>query len=187
MLTVYIDFQSAASYLALAPTLALSKRLHTTVNWQPFVSWERELPEDRVGDTVTARHQQVRMRARRRVFQRYAKVQGLGLTFRDDPGSADLALGVLALHPELGDTFVGKAFAAYWQHDANLNDLDDVKSLLPVGAPTIDEAAARSALDLAQSAAEAQGVVDTPAYVIDGQVFVGREHLPWIEELLTDG
>ena len=29
-----------------------------------------------------------------------------------------------------------------------------------------------------------RGVVDAPGFVIQGQAFVGREHLPWIAELL---
>ena len=38
-------------------------------------------------------------------------------------------------------------------------------------------------LDLAQAKSEEAGIVGTPAYVIEEQIFVGREHLPWIEEI----
>ena len=38
-------------------------------------------------------------------------------------------------------------------------------------------------LDLSQAKSEEAGIVGTPAYVIEEQIFVGREHLPWIEEI----
>ena len=41
-------------------------------------------------------------------------------------------------------------------------------------------------LEAMQLTSEELGVVDTPAYVIDGQVFIGREHLPWVRELLQN-
>jgi len=32
--------------------------------------------------------------------------------------------------------------------------------------------------------AEENGIFTSPTYVVNEQIFVGREHLPWISELL---
>ena len=187
MLTLYFDFKSPPSYLALKPTLALAERSDTRIDWQPFRSRERDLPDNRTDDTVSIRHQRVRRAARRRMHRHYAALQGLEMRFRNGPDSADLALGALALIPGLGEDFVLAAFDAYWRGGVDLNAPADVQALLDTRScahQPLDAAAARAALTRAQSEAEARGIVDAPAYLIDGQVFIGREHLPWIEELL---
>jgi 2-hydroxychromene-2-carboxylate isomerase len=61
-----------------------------------------------------------------------------------------------------------------------------VRDLIAKTGSTVsaDLASARGALAAAQDAAEEAGIVGAPAYVIADQIFVGREHLPWIEELV---
>jgi 2-hydroxychromene-2-carboxylate isomerase len=44
MLTVYINFKSPASYLAIKPVLALVERHGIVLEWKAFRSSEREVP-----------------------------------------------------------------------------------------------------------------------------------------------
>lgn len=185
MLTVYVDFKSAASYLALKPTLALAERLGLEIDWKPFRTAEREVPPAGPSETVGQRHRRVRMTTQRKTAIKYAAHQGIDLRFPDDPGRTDLALAVLVAIETDPLPFIQVAFDAYWQDKADLNDLATVQGLIDrtgsgLGVALAD---ARERFESVQKVAEAAGIVGAPAYVIDDQIFVGREHLPWIEEL----
>ena len=85
--------------------------------------------------------------------------------------------------------FIHAAFRAYWVDHANLDDLHTVKALLEKSDADPDgfsAAAALEQLDTVQAEAMARGVIDTPAYIVDEQLFIGREHLPWIRSILSD-
>lgn len=185
MLTVYIDFKSPAAYLAISPTLALAKRLDLAIDWKPFRAIEREVPKLGKQETVGESHRRVRAASQRALSVKYAAHQGIDLRFPPQPGSTDLALGVL-LGIE-GDPlpFIRGALNAYWEAHADLDDMAVVHALLVESGVTYTGslADARSVLEAAQMQAEEAGIVGVPGYVIEEQLFVGREHLPWIEEI----
>jgi len=185
MLTVYIDFKSPAAYLAVSPTLALAERFDLAIDWKPFRAIEREVPKLGKQETVGESHRRVRAASQRALSVKYAAHQGIDLRFPPQPGSTDLALGVL-LGIE-GDPlpFIRGAFNAYWEAHADLDDMAVVHALLVESGVTYTGslADARSVLDAAQMQAEEAGIVGVPGYVIEDQLFVGREHLPWIEEI----
>ena len=69
----------------------------------------------------------------------------------------------------------------------DLGDVETVTQLLAAAGTPLESAALLSAmdqLDEATAAAQELGIPDAPAYQFDDQVFVGREHLPVIENLL---
>ena len=185
MLTVYIDFKSPAAYLAISPTLALAKRLDLAIDWKPFRAIEREVPKLGKQETVGESHRRVRAASQRALSVTYAAHQGIDLRVPPQPGSTDLALGVL-LGIE-GDPlpFIRGALNAYWEAHADLDDMAVVHALLVESGVTYTGslADARSVLEAAQMQAEEAGIVGVPGYVIEEQLFVGREHLPWIEEI----
>lgn len=189
MLTVFIDFKSPAAYLAMAPTLALIERLSLDVRWCPFRTLERDVPNLGKEETVGERHRRVRAESQRALAIKYAALQGIDLVFPARPGSTDLALGVLALVDYDPLPFLQGAFNAYWHAHANLDDMAVVQALVQESGVRLtgNLADARAALEQAEERAEAAGIVGAPAYVIDDQIFVGREHLPWIEEIARAG
>ncbi len=185
MLTVYIDFKSASAYLAIAPTLALAERLGLQLDWRPFKTIERDVPKLGKEETVGESHRRVRAASQRALNVKYAAHQGIDLRYPEVLAASDLALGAM-LGIE-GDKlpFLQAAFEAYWSEHADLDDEGLVADLIAnsgaVYAGTLSEA--RDRLEVAQDDAENTGIVGAPAYVIDEQIFVGREHLPWIEEI----
>jgi len=185
MLTVYIDFKSPAAYLAIKPTLDLASRLSLALTWRPFQTVERDVPKLGKEETVGESHRRVRSASQRALAIKYAGHQGIDLQFPLHPGETDLALAVLA---ELeGDRlpFVEAAFAAYWKDHADLNDPAIVQEIIAASGVvyTCDLNTAHESLGIALKQAEDAGIVGAPAYVIAEQIFVGREHLPWIEEI----
>lgn len=185
MLTVYVDFKTPGAYLALAPTLELVDRLALKVTWKPFQTVERDVPQLGKQETVGESHRRVRATSQRALAVKYAGHQGIDLKFPDRSGSTDLALGVLAEIDGDSLAFIRAAFAAYWQAHADLDDPAIIQDLIKQSeaAHSGDLSNARATLEASQSDAEEIGIVGAPAYLIKEQIFVGREHLPWIEEL----
>ncbi|MEO0440835.1 MAG: DsbA family protein [Pseudomonadota bacterium] len=188
MLTVHIDFKSPAAWLAVRPTLALAEKHGVPITWKPFPTFERPMPELPEKASVGETHRKVRAESRRRIFRKYAALQGLELNFPEVPQGTDLALGALELISGDRTAYVEAAFKAYWEDQADLNDPKTVTSLIAqsVAKPfAADPENCQTALVAATETAEAIGVVDAPAYWIANQLFIGREHIPWISEILA--
>ncbi|MFT4769305.1 MAG: 2-hydroxychromene-2-carboxylate isomerase [Glaciecola sp.] len=187
MLTVYIDFKSLPSCLALKPALEMASRYSVSIDWCPFLTWERDIPLETHDVALTKRHHEVRLASQRATDKMYAALQGLDLNYPPVAVEADLALGALALLGGDKTVFVQAAFNAYWRLHADLDDEKVVADLLSESGFDHEFSApsARAALAIAQNSAQERAVVDAPCFVIASQVFVGRQHLPWIEECLV--
>lgn len=189
MLKFYIDFKSPAAYLAMKPTLLLIEKYGLAVTWRPYKTVQHAVPPRRSTDQKPEIHRRVRAIARRDAHLLYAGVQGIPMTFPQPPGETDLALAALTLIDSSPTAYVQAAFTAYWADGVNLNDHAVVSRLLEqtgYDASLLTDLDVEAILAQAQETALADGVVDTPAYVIDEQVFIGREHLPWVEELILE-
>lgn len=186
MLKIFIDFKSPAAYLALKPTKAMLSETNIETQFLPFRVRERDVPPPGKNETVGESHRRVRAESRRRIFRHYAQVQGLEMRFPTVRNSTDLALGVLAEIDGDRAAYIEACFAAYWRDNANLDDELVVGALIEKtgAAHDGDLSTARASLEAAFDAAEADGIVDTPGYLIDGQFFAGREHLPWVRALI---
>lgn len=190
MLTVYIDFKDPASYLAFRPILSLATRLGTHVQWRPFRSRQALVPEKKDTETKGDTHRRVRAGQRRETHLRYAKVQGLNMTFRDRPAETDAALVALLCDLAHPADYIRHTFNAYWTSDADLNDMKLIEAYLET---TGNGAAIASYLikcadtfDAYQNQIEEDGVFFTPTFLVCDEIFVGREHLPLIEKIITD-
>ncbi|MEQ8691096.1 MAG: DsbA family protein [Pseudomonadales bacterium] len=189
---VYIDFKSPAAYLAIAPTLRLAAEHHLVLEWRAFNATVAALPEKVPDETKGQTHRRVRAAAQQRMHLLYAGIQGLPMHFRAQPGSTALALWVLEQLPASRRTpYVEACFTAYWLHQQDLNDPQVVAALLQAcgeDAQLAHTALPDSALiELNEQAQLTDGVVDVPAYVAGTELFIGREHLPWLAELCQAG
>lgn len=130
MLTLYIDFKSAASYLALKPTLELARETGISIDWRPFSVRPFSVPVEQDAETVGERHRRVRAAAQRDVHLHYAAVQGRDMHFADTPAGSDAALEALAVMEGDPVSFIRAAFTAYWTEQADLADEAVVEVLL---------------------------------------------------------
>ncbi len=189
MIDLYIDFKSPASYLALKPTLALADELGVEIRWHPYNTKQETVPVEKPNETKTETHFRVRADLRQKTHLLYAAIQETPMSFRDVPGNTDLALAALDTLPGDPLPFIQSAYHAYWIDKADLNDPAIVTSLLRAAKADVSETILTEAaehLPAHQLQAEENGIVDAPAYVVDGQIFIGREHLPWIRSILTE-
>lgn len=195
-LSVSIDFKSPAAYLALEPTCALADELGIRIDWQPFVVAPRRKPVALDTDADRgARHRQFRAVYQARDLERYAEARGLELRDPDreaDSTPAALALLWLSGQPEpLVRDFVRRVFGLHFSGALALDDPEAIARVLAeVGAPTAGlESFAReqgpAALEALRAELVEAGVFDVPAYRLAGELFIGRQHLPRIGELLS--
>ena len=187
MLTVYIDFKSIPSFLALQPTLRLIAEHPVSTRWLPFRTRERELPGSGARREPVLRHKQIRDAYYQRINRHHAALRGISLAQRGKEGQTDTALNALLGIEGNPLRFIEACYSAYWTHDADLNSMETVRELL--GNSGVDYRGAGlddfQQLDAHQAQAEATGVIDAPTFVVSDQIFWGREHLPWMKELLT--
>lgn len=185
MLMVFIDFKSPASYLALEPTLALARDTGVPIDWLPFSVRPFSIPEEQADETVGERHRRVRAIAQRDTHLHYAAVQGRAMHFPNTQAGSEAALSAMAGIDGDPVPFIRAAFAAYWTEQADLDDEAVVAALfstLNMALPDME--AAREKLISIRTKAEESGIFESPSYVIAEELFVGRQHLPWIRSLI---
>jgi len=185
MLTIYIDFKSAASYLALRPTLAMIEKTGVEAKWLPFSSRPFSIADEKPNETAGERHRRVRAISQRDTHLHYANAQGLNMQFAHQPAGSDAALEALTALQGIPVPFIQAAFAAYWSDQADLNDQSVVSEILQdCGYGDLEWKGAEDKLQTIREDAEERKVFETPTYIIKGQIFLGREHLPWIRSII---
>jgi len=194
-LTLAIDFASPRAYLALEPTCVLSKKLGIEIDWEPFVL---ELPRQPTvpsrGADRGARHRAIRAAYMERDLARYVADRGIALRVPSrHPDSTLAAITLLWLKREsnwLATNYVQQVFEGYWRGELDIENESALRGVLKIiGAPllgyeTFVTGEGRAALDRVRGELLSAGVSDVPAYVLEGEVFLGREHLPRIRDLL---
>jgi 2-hydroxychromene-2-carboxylate isomerase len=81
-------------------------------------------------------------------------------------------------------------FERFWKRDLDIEDPGVIGGVLaeagadPAGFPDYSAGPGRAELDGICHDAEAIGVFGVPSFVLDGELFWGREHLPDIREML---
>jgi 2-hydroxychromene-2-carboxylate isomerase len=184
MLNLYIDFKSPAAYLAMKPALNLIASTGLAVKWLPFAVKQSVIPIEQQDETKGETHRRVRAEQRQQMHALYAELSNTEMHFPTKAKSTDLALNVLANLTQDPTAFISRAFSAYWVQDSDLNDPAVVEQLVrEVGLPFNAELLLPTAMDACLVQALEKGVFDVPAFVFADQMFIGREHMPWLREL----
>ncbi len=128
-------------------------------------------------------------------MRRYASVYGLELgDLYRNPDVSVAAIGMLwvkARAPQSLRAYLRSVFAEYWRGALDIEAAAAIEAIMrSIGVETSGWAAylqepGRTAFELMSSKLRAAGVFDVPAYVIEGELFFGRQHLPMIRWLLT--
>jgi len=194
-LSVLLDLRHPLAYLALHPAAALAESLAIEVNWLPLVVPTLKPPsEPRPGDDRGTLHRRHRARAIAREIETYAAAQDRVLKdyYRGgDVAAANLAwLWVRDRHAERSLKFLQELFRAYWSLELDASSTEQVAALVDsvVGEGSAFQswstgegpgAAAALAAELRE-----RGLFGVPAYVVEDEVFQGRQHLPMIRWIL---
>ena len=194
-LSVMLDIRHPTAYLALHPAAALASELGIEINWLPLVV-PPLLPPSTPGpeDDRGTRHRRYRAQAIARDIETYAEVQGLVPRdyYRDpDPAAINLAwLWVRDQHRDRLLPWLAEAFRAYWALELDPSSEEEVAGLIDsldgdrskFLAWCIDDGPLAASL-LADELRE-RGLFGVPCYVVEDEVFLGRQHLPMIRWIL---
>ena len=194
-LIVYMDFKSPYAYMALEPTYQLEDEFGIEIDWRPLTldipSFLGSARVDDKGTVVeskrskeqwstvryayrdtkrTARHRGVILRGTVKIWD--SSLAGIGILWAKAKGRAPLK------------RYFFDAYEKFWHRELDIEDPVVVGAMLEAaGAPTSgfqDYAAGegRTLHDFLQESLHPAGLFGVPSYVVDGQIFFGREHLP---------
>jgi 2-hydroxychromene-2-carboxylate isomerase len=191
-LSVAIDFKSPQAYLAIAPTCAIANELGIEIDWLPMVTSPASAPP--TGDDRGARHRRIRADYLERDVARYAVARGLEIRGFDRHRDSSLAaIGLLwakRQDSKIVRTYVEHVFERYGREMLDLADENAIRAvLMEIGTPVSgfevfvkDEG--RAQLARIQLELREAGVFDVPTYLVNGENYLGRQHLPLIRSML---
>lgn len=195
----YTDYKSPYAYLAKDLTYDLEARFDVEIEWRPYVldipaylgSAERSEAGEILSEERNA-HQWRRVKYSYMDCRRYAN--RFGLTIRGTRKIFDSRLAAIGmLHAKAEGVFRAYndiVFERFWKRELDIEDVAVVAQVVEeAGADRVAfmkyvEGDAYRDLAAVQNEAEEMGVFGVPSFVVGGELFWGREHLPVIEETL---
>jgi 2-hydroxychromene-2-carboxylate isomerase len=202
ILTAYIDYKSPYAYLAKDLAYELEREFPVRVDWLPYVldipSFLGSARVDDSGQVIEEQrnaHQWRRVRYSYMDCRRQARKRGLVIRGPQKIWDSTLAACGMLSAKRRGDMVLRRyndiIFERFWKRELDIENPDAIGAvLMESGADTAGFSAyslgeGREELDRICRAAEAIGVFGVPSFVIDGELFWGREHLPDICAMLA--
>jgi 2-hydroxychromene-2-carboxylate isomerase len=200
-LAVYIDYKSPYAYLAKDLVYELERDFAVHIDWLPYTL---DIPSalgsatvddnGRVIEEQRNAHQWRRVRYSYMDCRRQAQKRGLVIRGPRKIWDSTLALRGMMYAKREGPTVLRRyhdtVFDRFWKREIDIEDPDVIGMVLAetgantTGLPTYLAGQGREELENICRAAEAMGVFGVPTFVLGGELFWGREHLPDIREML---
>jgi 2-hydroxychromene-2-carboxylate isomerase len=199
---VYSDYKSPYAYLAKDLAYDLERDFPVQVDWLPYVldipSFLGSARVDESGQVLAEErnaHQWRRVRYSYMDCRRQARKRGLVIRGPQKIWDSSLAACGMLYAKRRGDAVLRRyhdlTFERFWKRELDIEDPDVVSAVLAeAGADTTGFSAysvgeGREELDRICRAAEDIGVFGVPSFVLDGELFWGREHLLDIRAMLV--
>jgi len=202
VLIVYIDYKSPYAYLAKDLVYALERDCAVRIDWLPydldladFMGSARVDDSGRVIEEQRTAHQWRRVRYSYMDCRRQARKRGLVIRGTQKIWNSKIALCGMLYASRQGDAVLRRyhdiVFERFWKRELDIEEPDIVGAVLAEAGANSDGfpayLARQGPSELANicCAAEEKGVFGVPSFVLDGELFWGREHLPDIREILS--
>jgi len=198
-IVTYTDYKSPYAYLAKDPTYDLARDFGIDVEWRPYIldipSYLGSARLDAEGNVIEQDrngHQWRRVRYSYMDCRRQARKRGLVILGTRKIWDSTLAAAGMLFAQRAGDdvfrAYNDTVFERFWKRDLDIEAPSVVAAVLrQCGAPAGFEGEAatlRAEVAAISRAAEETGVFGVPSYVIDGELFWGREHIEDIRSML---
>jgi len=201
--TVYTDYKSPYAYLAKDLAYELERDFPVRLDWLPydldladFMGSARVDAAGRVLEEQRTAHQWRRVRYSYMDCRRQARKRGLVIRGTQKIWDSKIALCGMLFAKRHGDAVLRRyhdiVFERFWRRELDIEDPIVVAEVLTeAGSDTAGFRTylkeGRDELESICKAAETIGVFGVPTFVLDGELFWGREHLTDIREMLGAG
>jgi 2-hydroxychromene-2-carboxylate isomerase len=201
-LIVYIDYKSPYAYLAKDPTYALEDAFGIEIDWRPLTlnipSYLGSARLDERGKVVESQRTPQQWNGVKYAYRdarRYASLRGI--TVRGTTKIWDSSLAGIGMQWAKAQSravlrgYTDRVYERFWKRELDIEDPAVIEAVLrEAGAQArgFAEYAAgegRALHDAMQEQIFAAGIFGVPSYVVAGELFFGREHLPMVRWLLS--
>jgi 2-hydroxychromene-2-carboxylate isomerase len=206
-IVVYTDYKSPYAYLAKDPTYELERDFPVRLEWRPYIlDIPSYLGSARVNDTGDVleesrnAHQWRRVRYSYMDCRRQARKRGLTIRGTQKIWDSTVAAAGMLYAQSAGETVFRRyhdmVFERFWQRALDIESPAAIAAVLTEAgadgpASPADTSFPAQADTLCAEvasisrAAEADGVFGVPSFVVGGELYWGREHLPDISKILS--
>ena len=201
-ITIYIDFKSPYTYLSISPIKKLAKELNIKIDWLPYVL---DIPEylgsakvDNKGKVLESSrndHQWRRVRYSYMDCRRYANLRKMTVLGPQKIWNTKLVsialLWVKKQNSLLIEDFIDHIFVNFWKRELDIENFDIVETIIEKcgisqsGFKEWKKNTGKNELDAIMNEAHENGVFGVPSYIIEDELFWGREQIPMIKARLT--
>jgi len=201
-ITVYSDYKSPYAFLAKDLIYELEDQFDAHLEWPPYAldipSYLGSARLDERGEVIESNrnaHQWRRVRYSYMDCRREARKRGLVIRGpRKIWDSTVAAIGMLWAKRQGKGPFRAyhdRVFERFWRRELDIEHAEAIASVLAeahaddAGFRSYLAGAGRIELDAIRESAEAAGVFGVPSFIVEGELFWGREHLADIKEKLA--
>ncbi len=194
-LDVYIDYKSPYAFIAKDPTYALEQQFGIEIDWYPLTlnigSYLGTARTNDTGKVIESNRSPIQWLAVKYAYmdaRRYANLRSLTLRGTQKIWDSSLAaIGMLWAKEQGHDvlkSYTDITFDRFWKRELDIEDETVVTSLLReagvdvMGFADYRHTRGREYHDQLQDEILDRGYFGVPTYVIDGEMYFGREHLP---------
>jgi 2-hydroxychromene-2-carboxylate isomerase len=200
-ITVYTDYKSPYAYLSKDLEYELKRDLGIRLEWRPyildipsFLGSARVDADGRVVEDSRNAHQWRRVRYSYMDCRRQARKRGLVIRGPQKIWDSTLAAAGMLFAQQAGDAVFRRyhdaVFERFWKRELDIEDPAVIGAVLHEAGVDGDfagyAAQGRDAVARSRRDAEAKGVFGVPTYMVDDELFWGREHLPDIRAMLAE-
>ena len=198
-LEVYIDFKSPYAYIAKDATYALEDEFGIEIDWYPLTlnigSYLGTAKTNNAGKVIESSRTGFQWMAVKYAYmdaRRYASLRNITLRGTQKIWDTSLSgIGMLFAKLQGHDVlknYIDLVYEPFWKRELDLEDIAVVSGVLAqAGADTVNVKSGfesyaadegREIHDQLQEDILDRGYFGVPTYVLDGEVYFGREHLP---------
>jgi 2-hydroxychromene-2-carboxylate isomerase len=200
-LIVYIDYKSPYAFVAIEPTYQVEDHFGIEIDWRPltldipsYLGSARLDERGRVAEADRTPEQWAAVRYAYSEARRYAALQGNTLRGTVKIWDTSLAhIGMMWAKRQgraILRAYTRGVYLPFWRRELDVEDPKVITAMLEqagadvAGFAQFAAGEGRVEHDAMQPAIFDAGIFGVPTYVIDGEVFFGREHLPRIRWML---
>ena len=195
VLQVYIDYKSPYAFIAKDPTYQLEEEFGVEIDWYPltlnigsYLGTARKDESGKVVENNRSPRQWLAVKYAYKDARRYAELRGLTLKGTQKIWDSSMAaIGMLWAKSQGRDllkNYTDSTYEKFWRRELDIEDPEVINLQLKEAGCEVSgfdeylEGEGRTYHDELQDEILDAGYYGVPTYVIDGENYFGRQHLP---------